>query len=175
MPNILGPLVSTSAPSQKGLHKRVHSLEPIISEADYDPSHVCEFCHRIYRLFSSKQERVVACNSQLSDEIISLAKKKLCEWNSADIKFLLEAYGDTLPPIKSGSGIHMPGQHCRIKTKDHFYGYKSVIQTPIFSSTKNEVFFPSIISDEILGKREREKCAIGKGKHFRKKKLCRRE
>ena len=71
---------------------------------------------------------LLTCNTQLCFRLKEIAEKPLENWVAADMKFLLEAYGHTLPPIQKSQTPRLKGR-VKIKCKDYFYGYQTIMES----------------------------------------------
>lgn len=130
MHNVLGPLVIINQPKKNSQNVKCGPEKLISISEEYSPQHVCELCHRVYKIYANKKETQLSCNSNLSASLFSLAQKQVEKWTTDDIKFLLEVYGRTLPAIKSSSTQHTR-RPPKIKSRDYFFGYQAVIETPV--------------------------------------------
>ena len=128
---------------------------------EYEPHHVCELCHKLYRLYGSKKAMLLSCDAPLVNSLIELEMKPVENWNSDDIKFIIEIYGHTLPTIKSTTSLS-PLKKSELRYRNVFYGYQSIVETPvptIILDTDSEKLQQSIqLSD--TGKRDYVKLNI---------------
>lgn len=127
--NVLGPLVNLSieqkSPEKEKLINRSKSMCN-----EYEPQHVCEVCHRIYKLYSTKMAMLLDCNAGLSTTLDKLSQKSIKEWNSEDIKYILDVYGHSLPVIKINDNNNTNPSKGRLKNRNFYFGYQSIIETP---------------------------------------------
>jgi len=169
MKNVLGPLVYVSPNERystsdaKGKQKYV----ALTINNEYEPQHVCELCHRIYKLYGNKKTMLLSCNASLTTTLFGLAQKPLENWTPGDVKYILEVYAHTLPTIKAAST-----QGSRKKTglrhRNYFYGYQSIVELPVHEAESDTL--SRITSNINLNKQDYVKLNIRSSSHPYKKK-----
>ncbi len=133
--NALAPLVDCSDPfpPKRQVVSLRNSFEDNCGSDEYDPKHVCELCHRVYKLYKNKRQMLLQCNTQLCLRLKALAEKRLESWTSADIKFLLEVYGHTLPPLlqRSQTPRIRRKRASASETEYYHYGYDAIMEAKL--------------------------------------------
>ncbi len=134
---MLGPLVDIFAAGEDR-KLSVGNVQPKNRRSvssEYEPQHVCELCHRVYKLYEGKCGVLMGYNVRLMERLQLLSGKPQEDWTAEDVRYIMDVYGHTLPAVKvsPGAGTEAEGVRRRgnVRHRSNFYGYQSIMETPL--------------------------------------------